>query len=558
MRKRNYLCMTLAAVLAASIMMNVPAAVAEEEANLPVNEAGEPDPYGKYGEPITVETVLAVDPTNTYGEDQTTTDNNYTRYIKDNINIDIRYKWQVSVGDMDQKRNLAIASNDLPDIMVVTEGQLRKLVESEMVEDLSTYYDTYASDVLKSAIEGNKYAVDSVTYDEGMYAIPGSSVGRNDYQILWIRQDWLDTLGLEAPKTLEDLEAVAKAFVDNNMGGEHTIGILGPDSSSPLHTSFLGVNLSYTLDPIFSAYGSYPGFWLKDEDGKAVYGSITDSTRTALIELNKMYEDGILDEEIGIRSSSAEAWKSGQAGILFFPWWFGYSIMDCIANNPEASWQAYALPTSEDGMWNIKTGSGVDNYIVVRKGYEHPEAAFILLNYMKKYQDDGEDILAYPIDMWPCRIVDDPYDLLDVILVQMRKALAGEELDELTPGLYAGVDSDVQGALESKLEPYDDMHTEYWNTEAPAFARTFSILNGHGAVVDALDAGNVNVIESVLYSYTDTMEQRWTNLQDKENEVFLRIIIGEDPIEAFDTFVEEWKAEGGDQILQEVQEVIDK
>ena len=55
---------------------------------------------------------------------------------------------------------------------------------------------------------------------------------------------------------------------------------------------------------------------------------------------------------------------------------------------------------------------------------------------------------------------------------------------------------------------------------------------------------------------TPTMEKRWTNLKKKEDETFLKIIIGEEPIEAFDTFVEEWKAEGGADIIAEVQELL--
>ncbi len=48
----------------------------------------------------------------------------------------------------------------------------------------------------------------------------------------------------------------------------------------------------------------------------------------------------------------------------------------------------------------------------------------------------------------------------------------------------------------------------------------------------------------------------WTSLEKKENDIFLKIIIGEEPIDAFDTFVEEWKAEGGDAITAEVQAIV--
>ncbi len=32
----------------------------------------------------------------------------------------------------------------------------------------------------------------------------------------------------------------------------------------------------YGLDPLFSAFQSYPKYWLKDDSGNVVYGSITE------------------------------------------------------------------------------------------------------------------------------------------------------------------------------------------------------------------------------------------------------------------------------------------
>lgn len=39
-----------------------------------------------------------------------------------------------------------------------------------------------------------------------------------------------------------------------------------------------------------------------------------------------------------------------------------------------------------------------------------------------------------------------------------------------------------------------------------------------------------------------------------EKQVYTKIIYGEEPIKAFDKFVEDWKANGGDQITQEINE----
>ena len=61
----------------------------------------------------------------------------------------------------------------------------------------------------------------------------------------------------------------------------------------------------------------------------------------------------------------------------------------------------------------------------------------------------------------------------------------------------------------------------------------------------------------VFWGTTETMEDYWTNLTTLEDETFMKIVMGEESIDAFDRFVEEWKAQGGDMITEEVQEYVD-
>ena len=44
-----------------------------------------------------------------------------------------------------------------------------------------------------------------------------AQAGQNE-QILFIREDWLEKVGMEPPTTLEEMEAVAEAFVTNDLG----------------------------------------------------------------------------------------------------------------------------------------------------------------------------------------------------------------------------------------------------------------------------------------------------------------------------------------------------
>ena len=61
---------------------------------------------------------------------------------------------------------------------------------------------------------------------------------------------------------------------------------------------------------------------------------------------------------------------------------------------------------------------------------------------------------------------------------------------------------------------------------------------------------------SLIYTQTKSMENKWANLKKMEDEIFMKIVMGAAPLESFDQFVKDWKAQGGDQITAEVEEEI--
>ena len=552
--KRKMVILSLACLMAL-----IGASGVHAEENLPVDESGAVSPLGKYEDPVTVEIVQSINPTLTIPEGDSATDNYYTRYIKDNMNIDISVKWSASSSDYNEKMNLAIAANDIPDILVVNEQQFRKLAQSDMLEDLTDYYDTYACDIIKQNIDSTEgKALENATYDGKLLGLPNVAVEADGYVLMWIRQDWLDELGLEAPTNIEELETVAKAFVDNKMGGENTIGIVGPTINGAVYNTFLSTNNLNNLDGIFQAYQAYPGYWVQDEEGNAVYGSTTEQTKEALAELNKMYEDGILDQELGVRKDADEAWKSGKVGILFSPWWHGYNVKDGIANDPNMEWKAYAAPLAADGQWYAKMIGVGGSYCVVRKGYEHPEAAFLLNNYLRVNEGTFQSETDLDLSYYPGRVVIAPLDENTYSVQALNAEMKGEEVPEFDPLNYKLLQADLAALPDCLEAPYDDMSIEKWNTDNTNFGRLYSLLMGSSAVEEASEEGIVNKVYSITYTQTETMERKWTNLKKKEDETFLKIIIGEEPIEAFDTFVEEWNAEGGAEITEEVQALTEK
>lgn len=524
------------------------------------------DPYGKYDTTVTMTSVRKFETTEKLPAGDTPENNQYSRYVKDSLNIDTKYIWTASSADYDQKVNLAIASNDLPDAMVVNLDQLTQMVKNDQLADLTDTYNQYASPTVRQMMDSSKgIALKAVTFDGKILAIPALTVPDDGYQLMWIRKDWLDKLGMAVPKTMDEVEAAAQAFVDKDPGGNgagKTIGIAGPSNGGLVHTDFLQpTNGLFTFDPVFFSYHAYPGFWVKGADGKAIYGSILPETKTALARLADLYKKGLIDPQMGVRKDATEPIASGTAGIYFGEWWNGYyPLPDAVKNNPLANWQAYAVPLDDKGMWNPHQGTPATSFVVVRKGYANPEAAMKIVNLFNRDESkmdasvgsNEDEVLRLPQAM---------YDEGEVTYQAMLDVLTGkakpEDFADPKYDVYKLLKDDVAKIGTAKLKPFDNMDIQYWDTKSSVWSRSYSILVGDGAIYNPIGGKDkVSVVYSLTYSQTPLMSTKWSNLSALEATTFLKIIQGSAPVDSFDQFVKDWKAQGGDDITDEVQDAV--
>lgn len=530
-------------------------------------ESSEPaDPFGRYEEPVQISISIEIDPTdNELPPGDTPLDNQYTRQIKEALNVDVDHQFAASGQNLRQRISLAIASNDLPDAMVVNAVELRQMVEADQIADLTEVYKQYASPEIKTIIENtNGAALEAVTFDGKIMALPGVQANADGIHLLWIRQDWLDKLNLEPPTTMAELEDIARAFVEDDPDGNgqrDTIGITGPESGGKLYANFLeSKNNLYGFDAIFSAHDSFPGYWLEGEDGSPVYGSILPETREALASLRDLYSKGLIDPEMGVRNKADEPIIAGKSGMFFAPWWMAYGpLTNAVKNDPEANWQAYALPLNQNGEFRPHAATPSTEFVVVRKDYEHPEVPMKLLNNLfKNEQENTFDPSKGGPGYYPLRVVYAPSDEIEFTVKALRDVLAGNKTAEdfADDKAYKLLPSDIASIKTIKNEPYDSMDLSTWNPEANwgAWTRAYSMMVGGRPLVDA----EFEEVPSLLYEQTPLMESRWVNLRKLEDETFLRIIMGAAPLETFDSFVENWKRQGGDQITQEVKDALAK
>ncbi|GAB6929031.1 extracellular solute-binding protein [Paenibacillus sp. JCM 10914] len=518
----------------------------KEPVNTEKPAAAVQDPFGRFDETVTISMGkgMSVDIDLPPGDSQE--NNEYVRYIENELNVKFDYAWQTADGDpYKQKMDLVIVSGAVPDMMIVDEAQLKLLVDADLVADLTEVYDANVSPELREVFESTQeLSLASATFDGKLMAIPNSSPGADAMNSLFIRKDWLDAVGLPIPKTLEDIENAAKAFIANDLGGSNnqTIGLIGQQDIVNVGNSIFG------FDTIFSYYDAYPEMWIKNDEGVVEYGSIQPETKLALAKLRDMYADGIIHKEFVAETggTSREKVIAGRVGMFFGPFWMpSWLLIDNLKLDPKAEWVTVAVPLDKDGKFKTHTMSPTSRYLAVSKKMENPEAIIRILNH--EYIIDQTRGVEFYLDQnvrynrvnLPFGHMMAPFDEKEIAVTKVDEVLAGtREYETLLTHEKLQYDRIVYNDENPKKDPI-------------AWASMMSVATTREMIQD-----NVVKVTGAFYGKTPTMNRKWVNLKKLEDETFIQIIMGSKPIDAFDQFVEDWTKQGGDEITKEVNDAV--
>lgn len=525
--------------------------------------------YGRFPETVEVHVGMGIDATDTSLYEGDSVDNNvYTRYYLDTYNIKIVVDWTASTTDFNQKVALCIASDNLPDALVVTDyNQFLAALSAGQLYDMTDIYNTYASDGVKGIYAGygdNAFA--AVSKNGRMYALQGTEAPNSYYCQMIVQENWLDELGIEVPKTVDEVYEAAVAIREAAPAGENTIPILGASKNGQVYSKFYNVgDNSYSFDPIFTAMGAYPGFFTVDDEGTVSYGSLTQETRETLEMLAQWYAEGLIDLEFATRDNSGDVYAANNAGIFFGSWWMaGYGSNDSWINNPDVDYQMYPL-YDNNGVWNVKNPSLGSKYTIVNANASEDVAKAVMI-CLNGYQRDASTIEAGTTENSSWQPLRNPLDLATACNLDydgVTSVLAGETKPEDWADCgFPFVIKDCNAALQYLKNPEEikDIYhkADYIDYTDPSvspdsYQRLYSVLTGMRSIVTI----PVNAIDSATYVSNDTMALYWSNLESMEDSVVRSIITGHSDISAFDEFVESWYKEGGDKVLESVQAMYD-
>lgn len=526
-----------------------------EEYNARMEEA-RTTPFGAYPETIeyTLGKMTSVNNSN-MPENDTYTDNAYTRYIKSVINVQNVDAFEANDSQYDTNVSMAISMGSLPDIMVVSsQDEVEQLVEAGLIEDLTESYNNCISDRIRKMYESYGDSLkDMVTYDGKIMALPETNI-TDGPNLVWLRKDWMDKLGLSEPHTIDDVVNIVKHFISEDPGNN------GVDASGKPNTVGLAVDTDVTgecgysseflLDIIFACFGAYPKQWIMNDDGEIVYGSVTDEAKEALSYINNLYNQGVIDNDFLLRTSTniCELIENGLCGSFFGLWWAPNNpLANAVSRNPDADWQPYLIATDSDGTTSYHSQNPCYKYVVVRKGYEHPEIAAKMISVMfDKVRFDCTDSEEfknyYQINVEPTA----------------RPLSINVDYNNALSICYRNIDAAISGrknpdSLELLERSFYDACSEYIknaNKTSTQWAAYMSRIKACSLIAQ----DNIKVVDSLYFKTTDTMKSHWWRLKAKEKEAYLKIISGEEDISYFDTFVKEWNEQGGQTITSEVSE----
>lgn len=512
-------------------------------------------PYGKYPEQLTYTLGKLSGANNSNLPDGETYENNaYTRLLNERLNVQNRDVFEAMDEQYTDNVTMVIAQNDLPDVMIVEDlDELQYLVDNDMIADLTDSYNNCMSDTIKN-IYGSygRDILDVVTFDGKIMAIPETNISDGP-NLIWLRKDWMDALGLSAPRTLSDVEEIIRQFKEKDPGHNgagNTVGLVCDTSLC----GGCGYSSEYTLDIIFAAYGAFPKQWIYDEDGNVVYGSVQPEAKEALAHIHELYKEEILDQDFLMRTSSnlIELIVDGQCGSFFGPWWAPNNpLMQAVEQNKDAEWQPYLIATEKSGLTSYHTQNPSGKYIVVRKGYEYPEIACkivsVLFDYLRYNDRDNQEIVDYykeNVDPTarPFAINVDYNNALQICYGELNHVFAGDKsADELNVLEYSYYE-----ACESYLKDAENASAEDWA------AYTSRI-----TACKILNDGRTHKVESLYFGETETMVTDWWSLENLESDTYLKIVTGESSLDEFDRFVENWYQNGGETITKEVRAEIE-
>lgn len=437
--------------------------------------------------------------------------NDYIKYVEQQVGVDIEFINETSSSNYPQKLNTMMASNKVPDIIMLMgttqRTDLARLAEEEMLMPLDAYLKSYPN--LKNGIKPASW---ELTKNNGsIYAVPFQRFDSTPF-MTFMKRSWLENLNINPSTdlvTIEDWYNVLKRFANEDPdqnGKNDTYGLTSTTSGT-----------HFTNKTFLDAFGAAKN---KFVDGELLPYYILPEYKDWLKFMNKLYDERILDPNFIVDDPST-LWDkisaTGNSGTFMWFWGLTEYLSKGFDRNDLV---AVAPPVKQDGSEGHYIYSSPNRHMMaITTACENPEAAMKLFDWA--LSDEG-GIFVY------AGLENKDYDIIDgeIIIKSDRK---GKNVGwrQLTLG--------VQNPNVDKKPLFDILVQSYGE-------------QGMNDLNLANKCGTYNDLE--LYAPTFSELQKY-DLVKSVQEYTDKAIIGAVDIDAtWDNYVMNWKRSGGDEWIK--------
>lgn len=338
--------------------------------------------------------------------------NDYTLWLQEQTGVELDFVYFSSdTTEAGQQLTLMMNGGEkLPDILwnfaAVSTAASHEYGQDGYFIDLMPYIEKYGKYYTEAKNQMDDQTSAKMLEIYGQDPSSGALYGMPAYQIsqsgdlidnhLLINKAWLDKLNLEMPTTVDELINVLTKFVNedpNGNGKKDELGMAGKISKTR------GNILEYVINAYVYCCDTY--MYNIDKDGNLYFPYSTDEYRQAMITLNKMYKDGLIEPTSFTMVEDAEimALLTPESGTSITGIAAGHPVL-VVAENAENIFEYVGLPTLKD-----ETGLGGHQFLksasfswctYITEDCANPELAFKFLDFM--YSRDSVARMRYGME----------------------------------------------------------------------------------------------------------------------------------------------------------------
>lgn len=434
-----------------------------------------------------------------------------------------------------QKFNVRMASGEKPaDIMLLDHMLPEGIAGGWFAElDMKTVEKAmpkYANEINSKFSELWAYGKDTITGK--LYGIPEFNMYGPNRHVFTYREDWLKTLGLNVPTTLQEFEVwlqKVRTGDPNGNGQKDEYGYTAEDKTT-----------GPAFSEIFGAYGIMPGMW-SVRDGKVVRGDIQPEAKEALAWIKKWYDADLIPKGVMTTSKDRDEFYANKIGAFGSANCYGPAVakggyIDVAMQKIAGAKLLVALPPKGPKGDAYTFEWGPRKYVLTF-GKQLEKDTNKLDTIMRMFETIATDKELFEFGQFGAKGV--VWDFVD----KTANKGAIQYLGKYTDVNIRLKEIGVRDLSESAFCPVwiESVYKDYVDPEALGYATM------NKGMYDAL----LNIVLPSQNKYLD-------DLVLLSKTAYLDIITGKKPLSSFDDFVIKWKANGGDQLTQEANDLYTK